>query len=833
MKKKVCSLFKFGRVIAFLLLFYQIISVTINYLEYETVIDMKVVSDIEQRPAFTFCLYSGREFPKTTRMQQIFGEPFGCFLIYSNGTQRTIKCSNLSKLVQSVTSFSHRCLSIYSHLLDEKFSPSRKTIIRVMFDNTIKIFALIHQSGTPPHFARNKIEIFNSSDNRIDLSSINTNLMPFPHSTDCYNYARVRVDGFNSREDCFVKHLKRREFDKCKCNKRWFYSDFGDENSSNICPESVKCNFDSKILMRSLEKICKNNCYNEHYLDLLYNTQYENTLKFLDAKLFMPLKQTKYEINFFYLPKMNLIEYLCSIGGLVSMWFGYSFYDFVLIFVNESNKMIKLLFRSVNFENFTLIVPKFRKIISTKFDKILSKLTIIVFSILMFYQIYEVITIYLDFEIVTRFELQEIIFLPKLRIQKKPMRTNMNELIKIYPQMIEKIKNISNSKKLYGSEIHEQIIFEDYLRKLLIDNRLNDFHRIAETEKIFKSCHHVIHNKLINCSKVDIGIAQYNEDLLIINHLNYSEISDKEKIEKITLSLNPFHTLVVYTFLSHSNSITRTEFVLNQNTITKFTFSSFSLRKLSSNENQCISEKDLKNFGEDYFDFIIHDCLFKIYNQSYGCIPIHNVREIYFDRHILKNGYKFCGNTRIDSLINVLEECLKLSNPKCNLINFNTKIETTKLLSNQTIVEFIPKKSPRIAYFETLKTVFNRLIYNCGGVLGLWFGLSPISAAGFLPIILKLLKWKIIKFIHYSKAISKKFVKILFGICKRFVLCLIAKIIAFAYYLTAFLIRFAQNLFGICKRFGLCLIEKIIAFAYNLIAFLIRFAQNLFEIMTR
>jgi hypothetical protein len=686
-------------------------------------------------------------------MQEEFGQPFVCNLVYFNGTQIMFKCSQLSKLVESVISFSPRCLSIFSHLLDENFSPSGEAYFQVWFDNSIKIYALIHQSGTPPNFARNKIEIFDSSVNQIDFSSINTNLLPFPHSTDCYNYSRAGVDGFNSREDCFVKHLERREFEKCSCNKRWSYWEFDTQNYSNICPESVKCNFDSKIEMRSLEKICKNNCHNEHYLNILHNTDYnENQFKFLDVKLFMPRKSTKYEINFFYLPKMNLIEYLCSVGGLVSMWFGYSFYDLVLIFVNESKKKIRLLFRSDNFEKLTLIVLKFREIISTKFDKMLSKLTLIVFSILMFYQIYEVLTIYFNYEIVTRFEVQEIMLLPKIRILKSLKLTNMNELMKIYPEMVEKIENISNSNKLYRSESQKQMIFEDYLRKLLIDNRLNDFHRIAETEKIFKSCHHVIHNKLMNCSKVDIGIYQGFGYFLIINHLNYSEISDKEKIEKITLSLNPFYYVGVNIFLSHSNLITRTIFTTKQNTITKFTFSSFLLKKLISIENECISEKDLKNFGEDYFDFIAYDCVFKIYNQSYGCIPIRSVGEIYFDREILKNRYKFCANTTIDILTDVWEECLKLGKPKCNLINFNTKIETTKLLSNQTILEFIPKKSPRIAYFETLKTDFDRLIYNCGGVLALWFGLSPINAADFLLIILKLLKLKIIKFVRYSKA---------------------------------------------------------------------------------
>ncbi len=68
MKRKIGTLYKFGRIIAFLGLFYQIISVTISYLEYETVIDMKAISEIKQRPALTFCLYSDREFPKRMRI---------------------------------------------------------------------------------------------------------------------------------------------------------------------------------------------------------------------------------------------------------------------------------------------------------------------------------------------------------------------------------------------------------------------------------------------------------------------------------------------------------------------------------------------------------------------------------------------------------------------------------------------------------------------------------------------------------------------------------------------------------------------------------------------
>jgi hypothetical protein len=222
---------------------------------------------------------------------------------------------------------------------------------------------------------------------------------------------------------------------------------------------------------------------------------------------------------------------------------------------------------------------------------------------------------------------------------------------------------------------------------------------------------------------------------------------------------------------------------------------------LNSIDNKCISDEELNNFGEDYFDFVFNDCYFKSVNQSYGCISFIGVIA-YFDRHILKNGYKFCKNSNVtlDSLKKINAECLKNSNQKCSSINFNSKIESIKLLSNETILEFIPQKSPRIAYTETYKTDFDRLIYNCGGVLGLWFGLTPIKLVDilkYLPLISKILISKSIKFVHYLKAISIRFAENLIAICKRFAFFLIAKIITFAYNLLAIFTRFVRHLFGI------------------------------------
>ncbi len=116
-------------------------------------------------------------------------------------------------------------------------------------------------------------------------------------------------------------------------------------------------------------------------------------------------------------------------------------------------------------------------------------------------------------------------------------------------------------------------------------------------------------------------------------------------------------------------------------------------------------------------------------------------------------------------------ECRKRSKPKCNLTIFVSKFETTKLLSNETILEFMTQKTPRIAFIETYKTDFDRFVYNWGGVLGLWFGLTPIKLVDilkYLSIILMILISKCIKFVHCLKVISIRFALNLFGICKRF-----------------------------------------------------------------
>jgi hypothetical protein len=53
---KFWSLNKFIRLMAFVTLLYQMISVTISYFEFETVIDLKAMSHLKHEPTITICL---------------------------------------------------------------------------------------------------------------------------------------------------------------------------------------------------------------------------------------------------------------------------------------------------------------------------------------------------------------------------------------------------------------------------------------------------------------------------------------------------------------------------------------------------------------------------------------------------------------------------------------------------------------------------------------------------------------------------------------------------------------------------------------------------------
>jgi hypothetical protein len=194
-------------------------------------------------------------------------------------------------------------------------------------------------------------------------------------------------------------------------------------------------------------------------------------------------------------------------------------------------------------------------------------------------------------------------------------------------------------------------------------------------------------------------------------------------------------------YLSSSQSIPKSIALITSNAKTTASFSTFLTKKLRSNQIKCISEENQKDFSEDYFEFCGYNCIVDKVNQLCGCVPVYDV-SFFLNKNFLKNNYKFCENCALNldnsTVFPIEDQCNKICKPKCNSLNFDTKIKVSKHVSNKTILEIIPTKSHRIAYIETLKTDLNKLFYYCGGVLGLWFGITPVKAVDLIQYIPKI-----------------------------------------------------------------------------------------------
>ncbi len=786
------------KLIAFLILFYQIILVTVSYLNYETYIDMKTTFEEIQRPAFTFCLKNKDKFAakNLTILDIKFDHPISCRF---NGF--VYNCSEMTRIIESVTSHSRKCVSYFSQLYDEKPSPDNEMALGFIISDEINVYALVHQNSTPPHFSDDKIEISKSGHNYVEYSAINMNLLPFPYETDCFDYKgeEKSLIRYKSREDCVVKHLEQRELAECGCNKRWSYRELRSANFSNICPKTFKCDLNLKSKTNLLRKVCKKNCLIHYFIYVIAESSYFPNYYNAKFSVFSPYKMIKHDLKFAHLPKMNLLEYFCSVGGLISMWFGISVYDLTLIFFRKSKKRIIYLLGLIESELKIFTFFHSRNLIKNKFNRFFSKIIMILFSALMFYHSITLIINFFDYETVTRFEVQEIKSMPNIMIMKESKNTirMAKEFIDIYPQ----IRNIKPSilVNTYGMEIFKW--------KLLSDNKLNDFERIVGSEKLIKTCHITTDNKVINFSKIDLGVVFIENKFYLFHFLNHSLI-ENNKIERLIISFFDFDQTI--TIKLEPNNINQYLFEANKKFRHKISFGSYLTQKLNSSVFHCISDEKNGYFNDEYFEFCFNDCSLNESINKYGCIAPFQQFYVFIDRNIRRNGNKLCNDTHSIDYPLIYNKCQQKCLPKCKFTNFEFKLQVSNHSSNETIVEFIPKKSPRIAYIETLKTDLDRLIYNCGGIFGLWFGLTPTKAVDLLRFPIRLST--------YLREKRKRIAHYLLSILKRFIIFTIATLFKFIRNLFANLSLISQILIAFCVRCFQTSFSYFISFVYQLIA---------------
>ncbi len=125
-----------------------------------------------------------------------------------------------------------------------------------------------------------------------------------------------------------------------------------------------------------------------------------------------------------------------------------------------------------------------------------------------------------------------------------------------------------------------------------------------------------------NCTQGDFGI-NHVEDISIImkKHLFFSEMIDKNKVEKITSRLKStgyaIHALL---YLTLSQRMPSSGISISSNVKTTATFSTSFSTFLRSNDIECIEEN--QDSSQEYFDFCGEDCIVDKVNQLFGYVPV-------------------------------------------------------------------------------------------------------------------------------------------------------------------------------------------------------------------
>ena len=238
-------------------------------------------------------------------------------------------------------------------------------------------------------------------------------LLPFPYSTDCYDYSSELE--YKSQKECFFKYISEKELQVCKYNYYWNkrYFNITEERFQFIEYEN-KCHFNiSKFWLKNK---CKIDCeINEYFLKQLFYQGWGTSSVYTEIHVHL-----KYHIHTTYVPKINLVDYLSTFGGLLSMWLGFHMWKVV---EKLAHHLIYLVTNNSQFifpHNITEILI------------MISKLLVILAT---FYHIYHLLDnfIYSNRQIIIQNNQQ--IYFPKLFLSYESI-ISYEDYVKYYPDII-------------------------------------------------------------------------------------------------------------------------------------------------------------------------------------------------------------------------------------------------------------------------------------------------------------------------------------------------------------------------------------------------------------
>ena len=513
-------------------LIYQSIDLTKNYFEFEILNKLDVEIKPNLIPSISICIekrfkYSDKEldeiFENKKRFKEIHSwfEKIRILISYKNNT------ATLPKNI-SVMAYSRNNTMCLTPLFKSPMKPIMENVAKIMFliYGYRRAYIIFQHHKIPVQLTLNNEKIILKSHSKTNIGFYKRvrNLLPFPYSTNCYQY--TSSSGYKSQKDCFFKYISQKELKICGYNYNWNRRFFNiTEEKFQFTKYVNKCHFN--INKERLKNLCKIDCeINEYSLKHVYYTM----SAFPYVTIMELYLDNTYIIHTTYVPKINWIEYLSTFGGLLSMWIGFSVWHSIKNFYDNSG-----------------ILPCkpniLRKIfIQKNKNKLLNLLKIIFKSIILFvtfYQIYLLINDYIFSNKQKIISKKDEVYYPKIFIHFSDFKVSLKEYLNYFPEYEKRLKYIKRKKDLTN-------LLEFRVFSMMSDN-LTALMELLHLDKIFIEGEIEYKDKTVRFSKQKIYFHQFYSNSHQRPHI-YIElfppefdsffVNNIEKIQKIVIRLS-------------------------------------------------------------------------------------------------------------------------------------------------------------------------------------------------------------------------------------------------------------------------------------------------------
>jgi hypothetical protein len=175
------------------------------------------------------------------------------------------------------------------------------------------------------------VRSIDSKRNNVKFNLRSFHLLESPYSTDCRYYDKSsEKNEQKSEQRCYLKCITDLET-KSKCSKDGYL--LADQFISKKLNFSRRClDLKNDISLEKKIEICRHDCkpechlnYYDFYVDPIEDTN--SAYKNLSIMNIFPLDRAY--LSYIYTPKMDVDQLVYNIGGILSLWFGFSAFSFI------------------------------------------------------------------------------------------------------------------------------------------------------------------------------------------------------------------------------------------------------------------------------------------------------------------------------------------------------------------------------------------------------------------------------------------------------------------------------------------------------------------------